>query len=193
MTHAQAGQDLWVVEMLKGRRDGFYVDIGAHDGLVHSNTLLLERDYGWNGVCVEPQDVPFEQLAAARRAACVQTAVLDYDGAVAFMNDHVSSSGTIVPCMTLTTVLEAVDAPRTIDYLSIDVEGSELEVLNGLDFNAYTVNLITIEHNLYLRGPEHKDAIYSLLTALDFERVCEDVVAPGYGAYEDWFRNSALR
>lgn len=174
-------------------RGGFFVDVGAHDGVVHSNTLLLERDYEWRGVCIEPQSGPFQQLTASRRAACVQTAVLNADGEALLLHDRIAAGGAPVSCLRLASVLDLVDVSGTIDYLSVDVEGSELEVIASHDFERWPVNLITIEHNLYANGPAHKNSIFKELTALGFERVREDVVAPGYGPYEDWFLNAALR
>lgn len=172
---------------------GYYVDVGAYDGVEHSNTLALER-LGWSGVCIEPQAGAFERLAANRKAACVQCAVSDKDGAVLFDGDHiVAVHGSLVACNTLASVLDMVDAPHVIDYLSVDTEGSDLEVLLSVNLDEYFVKLITVEHNTYLVGPRRKQEIFEHLATHGFERVHDDVVAPGYGPYEDWFMNSALR
>jgi hypothetical protein len=85
-------------------------------------------------------------------------------------------------------LLDTTGAPETVDYLSIDVEGAEMEVLAGI--GRYRFRLATVEHNTYLHGPALKDAVHLWMTDHGYERAVEDVVAPGYGAYEDWWINA---
>lgn len=191
--HAQAGQDAWVVEQLGGLRGGWFVDVGAYDGVEHSNTLALERDYGWSGLCVEPNPDAHRRLAASRSGStCV--CALASDRAVALPFDgiavSVDAAARLTTADTLSRFLEDAAAPAVVDYLSVDVEGHELHVLDGIDFDRWHVRLVTVEHNLYRDGPDRKDAIHRRLSAAGFERVVEDVVAAGYGPYEDWYRNS---
>lgn len=54
--HSQVGQDEWVHSMLRSKRNGFFVELGACDGLYLSNTLFFERSMGWKGVLIEPND-----------------------------------------------------------------------------------------------------------------------------------------
>lgn len=182
--HSQAGQDKWVVDQL-GERPGFFVDVGAHDGLVHSNTYTLEMEYGWRGLCIEPNEAARKELAFNRSTVILPFIVSDVDGVVPFDGVRVGV-GAPIQCRPLDKILDLY-APPVIDYLSIDVEGHELAVLAGMDFDRWYVRLITIEHNRYCDGTARKDAIFDRLTAAGFDRVAEDVVAPGYGEYEDWF------
>lgn len=184
-SYAQAGQDTFVHDLIGDT--GYFVDVGAHDGIVHSNTYALEQ-LGWDGVCVEPNADAFNALMMSRLAGRSRIAISDHLGTVQFDGVRVGV-GDAIECETLTSLLETFEAPPVIDYLSIDVEGHELEVLAGMDFARWRVRLITIEHNLYLEGPGRKNAIFDYLTELGFERVREDVVAEGYGPYEDWYRN----
>jgi hypothetical protein len=62
--------DLFVLDTLSGKRGGFFVEAGALDGIQGSNTLLLERDYGWTGICVEPDRGLFAELARNRACVC---------------------------------------------------------------------------------------------------------------------------
>ena len=53
ISSSQLGQDLWVIDTMKYKKNGYFVDLGALDGLTHSNTLMLENKYSWSGICVE--------------------------------------------------------------------------------------------------------------------------------------------
>src|SRR6185437_13930306 len=64
---SQLGQDLLVLELLDGLRDGFFLDSGAANGTDSSNTLLLEAEYGWSGICIEPDPQLYQQLVRVRR------------------------------------------------------------------------------------------------------------------------------
>jgi FkbM family methyltransferase len=173
-TYSQIGQDRYVIDTIFGgaKTDGFYVDVGAHDGTSFSNTCLLDRAYNWRGICVEPLPDTFAKLRAARpRATCVRCAAYDTDdqlvdfvkcGAGDFntmfsgIREHITHGGTLanpslpmgsVRTRTLTAILDEAQAPRHIDYLSIDTEGSELHVLRGIDFARYSFGFISVEHN----------------------------------------------
>lgn len=189
--HSQAGQDQWVIEQ-HGTEPGFFVDVGAHDGIVHSNTYALERDWGWVGICIEPNVAAFASLTDSRTAECVCAAASARRGDLRMTGDVIDGHGpTTVKAVTLADVLRGHvgNVLPHVDYLSIDVEGHELEVLAGMDFDRYYVKLLTIEHNIYCDGPSRKNAIYEIMAGHGFERVRENVVAEGYGPYEDWFRN----
>ncbi len=82
---SQYGQDRFVITTLGGVRGGFFLDSGASDGVSVSNTLALERDFGWDGICVEPNDLMFEQLVRNRRCRCVNCCLYDRPGDVAFV------------------------------------------------------------------------------------------------------------
>ena len=66
-THSQAGQDLWVLETLKNKKNGFFLDIGAYDGLKYSNSYLLEKNFNWNGLMVEAHPCNYNSLKNNRK------------------------------------------------------------------------------------------------------------------------------
>jgi len=176
------GLDTRLAEIVQKER-GFYIELGANDGVTQSNTLKLELFRGWKGVLIEPVPRVFARLKKNRSrqrnhlemAACVS---FDFDKEyveIAFSNlmstplnidsdidDPIAHAGSgtrflegsdkqealtvlRLPSSTLTAVLDRARAPRSIDLLSLDVEGGELDVLKGIDFDRYRINWMLIE------------------------------------------------
>lgn len=196
---SQAGQDQWVVATFPDGYRGYFVEVGAYDGIQTSNTYALEQR-GWDGVCVEAHPLHAQRCATNRRCHTVAVAATATHGYVRFEGDQIvaAPSGVEVPGWTLTEILDNVGAPRVIDYLSLDIEGGELDALTGLDLDRWHVNLISVEHNLYAEGPARKDALHDFLTGRGFERVYEDVPCldpnPLYHMkpYEDWYMHTEI-
>lgn len=176
MFYSQAGQDVWVLQRIGNK--GFFVDVGAHDGVESSNTFALSKA-GWGGICVEPNRESYARLIDNRRCMAINTAAVAKDGEAG---------------LSLATIL--LNCPTKIDYISIDVDGGELDVLRGMDFDKYHVKLITIEHNKYAEGTARKQEIYEYLTGEGFRRTHEDVKCldgEWFGLeYEDWYENLSL-
>lgn len=95
---SQLGADFWVLHQNKFKRDGFFVEFGAYDGITMSNTLLLEK-FGWKGICAEPNEELFKKLCTVRK--CITT------------NDLIARESGIeyefVACGPLGTILEHVN------------------------------------------------------------------------------------
>jgi FkbM family methyltransferase len=170
LSRSQLGQDLWVLEQLNWKRGGYFVEFGATDGVLLSNTWLLEKHFGWKGICAEPNPKLFERLQQNRGCsvspACVyrttgermRFVLADAYGGLLDLgedNQHVdkrnayAALGDLIDVTTtsLMDLLDQCQAPAVIDYLSIDTEGSELEILLGIDWSRYQFRCITVEHN----------------------------------------------
>lgn len=199
MFYSQAEQDKWVCEMTNYKQNGYFVDIGAYDGIQTSNSYYLEKELNWKGICIEANPEVFLSLKNSRKSININCAVTDYEGTCYFRNDVVTNNihDIEVKCSTLFDILNKNQSPQKIDYLSIDIEGHELIVLNEFfkknnDF--YTFSWITVEHNVYCDGPEKKEALYNLLTKNGYERVvdnalCKDPNPIYYNKpYEDWYK-----
>jgi FkbM family methyltransferase len=160
LSMSQAGQDLWVYgEVFNEKKGGFFLDIGAHDGVYLSNTFLLEKRFGWNGICIEGNPATFRDLKRNRQVTCVNACIDSEEKDVEFVLDGVNGgilskdcdnregAGNSIKVKTrsLVNVLIANNAPPIIDYLSIDVEGAEDRVLLGFPFEKYQFQCITIE------------------------------------------------
>jgi FkbM family methyltransferase len=160
---SQAGQDFWVYgEVFNEKENGYFVDIGAFDGLHINNTYLLEADYNWDGICIEANPKHFHGLMKNRNVTCLNVCLDQTEGEVEFIQRHVMSGiidddldntatddhdGEVITIKTSTLqkVLKENNAPKVIDYLSIDVEGAEERILGDFDFNEYKFRSVTIE------------------------------------------------
>lgn len=175
MFYSQAGQDEYVLNRFGNK--GVFVDVGAHDGIESSNTYALEKA-GWEGICIEPNRESFAKLNENRRSIN--------------LNVGVSDKWVLDKFHKLSSLLGAFEYD-TINYLSIDTDGMEMEVLRGMDFKLYRVEFITIEHNQYLEGEARQQQIFEYLTAQGFRRSHKDVkcLDPNYFGliYEDWYEN----
>jgi len=175
--------DKKVIRKLKGGA-GYFVELGANDGISQSNTKHLEMWRSWSGVLIEPSPLNFEKLLKTRKesnyfvnAACVgfdfakptlklrysnlMTIPLEGKSDISGKYDHadigrkyLSRDEQIhdfeIVAKTLTLILDEANAPNVIDFMSLDVEGGELEVLCGVDHEKYRFSWILIES----RSPE---------------------------------------
>ena len=161
ITYSQLKQDLDVLEFFKD--PGYFLDVGAHDGVTYSNTLLLEK-HGWDGILFEPQPKMCKKIKRNRKVRLIESAVYSKSnlilefavsdtllGGIArhrtvYTADLEKSKRYNVKTTTLAQELERASSPKIIQYMSLDVEGAELEVLKGMDWS-YTIQLIDLEHN----------------------------------------------
>lgn len=173
--YSQDGQDKFIAALLRNKKNGVFVDIGAYDGIFFSNTLHFEKYLKWTGVCVEPNPEIFNQLKHNRNCTCLNYCINDKKGDFKFLS--VSGYGAM-----LSGILEFFDnrhlaridciirehggekiiidiaalpmedifreySLKQIDYCNIDVEGSEMKVLESIDFSKVQIKIFTIENN----------------------------------------------
>lgn len=198
---AQLFQDLFVLFLFQEKRGGFFVEFGAADGVYLSNTWLLEKRYGWSGILAEPARAWREELPARRTAAldfrCVwaesgknfafaEPPRPELSGLCAGFSErdgHLLERRGVreyeVETVSLHDLLEEHGAPRRIDYLSIDTEGSEYDILARFDFSAWDVAVITVEHN---GVQDRREAIRRRLAGRGYLRVFEEI-----SLWDDWY------
>lgn len=149
-----------VWDFFERKREGFFVEVGANDPHYRSQTWLLEQN-GWSGVLVEPQSKHYHSLRAGRPRSQVFAAACSAPGHPGEMVLHIAKSDAQsglsatqaeatyidserVPVFTLDEILQAADVTR-IDFVSIDVEGHQVEVLRGFDLARYRPTLLLVE------------------------------------------------
>jgi FkbM family methyltransferase len=169
MSYSQLGQDLAVLKFYNNKENGFFVEVGANDGITLSNTYLLEHHFKWKGICCEPIPEKYEQLLKNRQNSVnYKEAVYNQSGlTLAFdiannsdllsgIMEHIDKHKNLVEAnkttiqvqtISLLDVLDTANAPSFIEYMSLDTEGSEFEILKNFNFEKYTFGLIDVEHN----------------------------------------------
>jgi len=204
MSYSQLGQDLEVIKFYNNKTNGFFVEVGASDGIELSNTYLLEKKFNWKGICCEPIPSRFKSCQINRQnSICYSDAVysesgltLSFDIAnnydllsgiskhIDYHKSNVDSNKTSfqVKTISLLDVLDKANAPSFIEYMSLDTEGSELEILKNFDFEKYTFGLIDIEHN-YIQP--RRSEIYSLLLSKGY-------IYKGANKWDDMYKHSSL-
>jgi FkbM family methyltransferase len=159
-TYSQLGQDTWILK--KYKYPGFFVDVGAYNGKEISNTLALE-EVGWTGICIEPEPMAYEECKLNRSCIVDNSCVYNLNGKIVkflcqnvlsgieegFQDQYTRDSTQKISLVTrtLTEILDKYNAPKHIEYVSIDTEGTELEILSSIDFTKYDIDCFTIEHN----------------------------------------------
>ena len=160
---SQFGADHWALH--HNPKGGFYVDVGCHDGIDISNTYLLDKA-GWKGICIDPFPKNFTQRTAKVVKAVVYSSnedVIEFDYSVedpgcsgihselGIHKERLYATTTIqkhkFTTRTLESILEECNAPYSIQYMNLDVEGAEFEVLRVFPFQRYAFKCISIEHN----------------------------------------------
>lgn len=150
-------QDRWVYHQLSRRKhsmnDGYFVDLGCNDGVTINNTLVFEQ-IGWDGICVDADARAFHKATASRVAPVEFAAIYSESNLPLMFHQHeesllsqLSSSGEQVLSISLNDLLKKYHAPNEIDYISLDIEGAECDVLEGFDDSEYEIKCWTIEHN----------------------------------------------
>jgi FkbM family methyltransferase len=194
-SRSQLRQDLFALARLGFKRGGFFVEFGATDGINLNNTWLMENHFSWSGILAEPART-WQQNLKANRACAIDTRCvwktsgeqLDFTEAPRGENSAISNlvkpsrrlRGTTyqVETISLNELLEQHQAPDVIDYISVDTEGSEFDILNAVDFDRWSFLTMTVEHN---HEPQRQD-VYDLLTSKGYTRVNEAV-----SRFDDWY------
>ncbi len=199
-SNSQTGQDLMALLLNDFKSDGYFVEIGATDGVGISNTLILAVEYQWKGILCEPGSFWKKDLIKNRPESIIETRCcwnksgeflefLESDEKELSTIEKFSSSDNyrkirkrghkyIVETVSLEDLLLENSAPECIDFLSIDTEGSEFFILKDFPFDKYQFKFVVVEHNF---GP-HKTAILDIFIRAGYSLICEDISAQDY-----WF------
>tara|TARA_B100001057_G_C22776464_1_gene921791 strand:+ start:791 stop:1573 length:783 start_codon:yes stop_codon:yes gene_type:complete len=200
---SQLGQDLFVLSETGFKKNGFFVEFGATNGVDLSNTCLMEKKFEWTGILAEPAKIWESELKLNRSALIELDCVWKTTGDTLLFNEvnddlHNGELSTIdsfsnsdkhskarklsnkyeVKTISLSDMLKKHNAPKVIDYLSIDTEGSEFEILSNFDFKEYDIKTITCEHNY----TPMREKIFDLLSANGYVRKYTE-----FSLFDDWY------
>lgn len=176
--YSQYNQDEYIYnKFFKNKKDkGFFLEIGADDGIRFSNCKFFEETLKWDGIAIEDREQAYNKLIKNRKCNCIHAVLSDIEENTTFLdikgyglglsglidkydNRHVVRINNDIKNMNneghdiinvktekLNNILDKYNVTN-IDFLSIDTEGSEIDILKTLDFNKYNINVITIEDN----------------------------------------------
>ena len=198
ISNSQLFQDIFVINELNYMRNGFYVEFGAMNGISGSNTYILEKKFNWTGILCEPSVKYKNSLIENRPDNFIETSCIysESDTKLLFNDTKADGLSTLdlfstsdnwdrtigekyyVNSISLNDLLEKYNAPSKINYMSIDTEGSEYEILRKLNFDKYTFDVITVEHNF---TPARKK-IHDLLVSNGYKSKYTSV-----SSYDDWY------
>lgn len=157
---SENGQDLFALFANKHKRGGTFLEFGAYDGVTFSNTFLLERLFNWSGVLLDPIPRHFEEINFNRNCISIHAAITAskkefvkiLESPASNLSKPMSKRSIAdkihkVPAFTLSEIIDKYFPSKSLDFLSIDVEGEDLEILASIDFGKYEINSICVEHN----------------------------------------------
>lgn len=198
-TNSQLKQDLFVLYHYQDT-PGYFVEFGGLDGIDTSNTYILEKDHGWTGIIVEPLPRFKDDLLRNRKCTVDVRCVYSASNSLVTLGEveNLPAVSTLLECkdydsvwkerrqnpfehdvltVSLDDLLDQHGAPDTIDYLSIDTEGSEFLILNAYSFKR-NFNLMTVEY----ANQSERTKISKLLESKDYVKVHEK-----QSSWEDWY------
>lgn len=209
MYYSQIGQDKWVHSILGDKKNGYFIELGAADGLEYSNSLFFEKTLDWKGLCIEPNPKYQSNLKKSRNCTLNFDCISDENDKIVEFNICDLASGiqdTAGPftkgntsifkkTKKLDTLLNELNAPLVIDYLSLDVEGHEFEVIKNFDFSKYRFNCITVEHNEPHIGSYMRNKLRIFLESKDyiFVKGNDDILGWNHGPIDDFYIHNSLK
>jgi FkbM family methyltransferase len=171
MHYSQHGEDIFLENIFSKKNNGVCIEVGAYNGISASNTYLFEKK-GWNCLCIEPIKSAFNECVKNRKVVvncCIASkddedkvftifhldtnlcaiSSLEPDERLIESHKHLITNKTteMVKVRSLTSLMDEMNFPTNIDFISIDTENTELDVLKGIDFIKYNIKMLVVENN----------------------------------------------
>lgn len=166
---SESYQDMFVLSMLNGKKNGFYLEIGAGDPFYGNNTLLLEKDFQWSGISIDFNEDFANAHNQNRKNKCV-------------LRDATK--------INYSAFLRGLNAPQNIDYLQLDCDPPEVtySILLSIPLEEYKFAVITYEHDYYCdETKSFRDKSRQYLSSYGYLRVVSNISPEGQKPYEDWW------
>ena len=159
-------QDLFVLSLFDGKKNGSYLEIGSGDPFVHNNTALLETEFDWKGISIDNSEALCYNFKENRRntVICADASEIGYED---MFSKH---------CM-----------EPVIDYLQVDCDEASIGILEKLPFDTHKFGVITFEHDSYRLGTDIRDRARALLKKKGYKLLVNDVAFTPQNPYEDWY------
>tara|TARA_X000000368_G_scaffold367945_1_gene315608 strand:+ start:135 stop:845 length:711 start_codon:yes stop_codon:yes gene_type:complete len=196
-TYSMDGEDLAINKFVEKKKSGFYVDVGAHHPIQRNNTHILFKK-GWEGINIDINEFSIDLFNYLRpKDLNLQIAVSNKNGEITFYSqknfsqlnttdkdiakEHFQNNfrTKVIKCKTIQNILDnSKYNNKKIDFLNIDVEGAEMQVLSTLNFELHNPTLICIEilgyRSMDSKSREieiQKNEIYQFLSAKKYKKV----------------------
>jgi len=172
--YSQAFQDMFILALLQGKRNGLYLEVGAQEPFYQNNTALLETEYDWNGISIEIKPELCKMFAEQRKnqIVCQDATKIDY-----------------------THLLDEFNQGTNFDYLQLDCEPSKttFEILLSIPFEKYNFAIITYEHDHYVdMTNSYRDKSRKYLQLMGYEMIVSNVSPTEWSPFEDWWYHPDL-
>ncbi len=177
MYNSDARQDQFVAKILNYKKNGTFVDIGSCGSIGSNNSFYFDNYLNWRGICIEFNPGYISSYSSRKNTVLVTEDATKINYLELFNNNNF---------------------PDTIDYLSLDVDTSSLDVLKILPFDKYRFSVITIEHDAYLYGDQFRQAQRDILQSVGYVLICSNVFVQQSGfelpncPFEDWWVHESL-
>ena len=170
--YSQSMQDIFVLTMLNGKKNGVYIEIGADQPVLVNNSYLLETEYDWSGVSFEIDEEKIDYFNSIRKNKCICTDATSFD---------------------YKSLFEERNYPKQIDYLQLDIDPAPqtLEALKNLPLDDYRFSVITYETDVYRHGADIQDEQMAILKSHGYQLVAKNIKCEG-NPYEDWWVDPAI-
>lgn len=168
-------QDKFVINMLNHKKNGYFIELGSSNPIVHNNTNVLENEYGWKGIMVEMSTQDLKLYKQHRQNSI-----------------HIFKNATTIDYIKL---FEHYKVPKNVDYLQIDLEvnnRSTLTVLEQFDkniFNNYKFSCVTFEHDIYRDWSIYntREKSREIFKRNGYILIFPDIMTPSGQKFEDWY------
>jgi hypothetical protein len=189
ISKSQVFQDLFAYFFSNCKKKGVFIEIGGGNGVDLSNTYILEKMFKWTGVVCEPDNRLHTNILSKRKCFLETAPITNSSNKIFYFNDKgiynsytsstYNSSAKKLKSLSLNNLIKKYQLTKNIDYISIDTEGNELDIIKNFNFNKYNVKIFTIEHNFQKNIREN---IYKILKKNNYQRVFK------YISYmDDWY------
>jgi len=167
--HSQIFQDMFILAVLNGKKNGTYLEIGAQQPFYQSNTALLETKFGWKGVSIEIKKNLCKMFEEQRKNTilCQDATQIDYK-----------------------KLLQKTFDTKVIDYLQVDIEPSKttFEALLSIPFDEYKFAIVTYEHDHYVdMTNSYRSKSRRYMEMMGYELVVSNVSGNDFCPFEDWW------
>lgn len=191
VSKSQVFQDLFVLFFMNKKKTGYFIEVGGGNGVDISNSFILEKNFNWSGMICEPNIYLHENIKKNRSAELCLNPITDKSiKKVSFyMNKdpyqsslNKSTTGDekiILDTCSLNDLILSKENQFDIDYISIDTEGNEYEILKNFNFKKFNVKIFTIEHNF---EKVKREKIYEIMIKNNYKRVFKNI-----SYMDDWY------